>query len=40
MVSTLICTVTHLKKPMVSHDTRLSYSYDFTKLLYYIVSQS
>ena len=39
MVSTLLCIVTHYIGPMVSHDTRLFSSHNFTKLLYYIVSQ-
>ena len=39
MVSALVCMVTHWTRLMVSHDLRLSSSHDFTKLLYYVVSQ-
>ena len=39
MVSVLVCIVTHWIRPTVSHDIRLSGSYDFTKPLYYVVSQ-
>ena len=39
MVSALMCMVTHWIRPTMSHDIRLSSCHDFTKLLYYIVSQ-
>ena len=39
MVSALVCVVAHWTRLMVSHDLRLSSSHDFTKLLYYVVSQ-
>ena len=39
MVSALVCMVTHWIGPMVSHELRLSSSYDFTKLLHCVVSQ-
>lgn len=39
LVSALVCLVAHLTGPTVIHDTRLSGSHDFTKLLCYIVSQ-
>ena len=39
MVSALVCIVAHWIRPTVSHDIRLSGSYDFTKPLYYVVSQ-
>ena len=39
MMSTLMCMVTHLTQPVVSHDIRISSSHDFTKLLHYIVFQ-
>ena len=39
MVSTLVCMVTHLTKPMVSHDLRLLLSHDLTKLFHCVVSQ-
>ena len=39
MLSALVFMVTHWTRPTVSHDIRLSGSYDFTKLLYYVVSQ-
>ena len=39
MVSALVCMVTYWTGPTVSHDVRLLGSYDFTKLLYCIVSQ-
>ena len=39
MISALICMVTHWTGPKVSHDKRLSSSYDFTKLLNCVVSQ-
>ena len=39
MVSALICMVTPYTRLMVSHDIRLLSSYDFTKILYCIVSQ-
>ena len=39
MMSTLMCMVTYWTGPTVSHDVRLLDSYDFTKLLYCIVSQ-
>ena len=37
MVRALVCMVTHWTGITVSHDIRLSGSYDFTKMLYYIV---
>ena len=40
MVSTLVCMITHWIGLMMSHDVRLSGSHNFTKLLYYIISQS
>ena len=39
MVGVLVRIVMYGTKPMVSHDIRLLGSHDFTKLLYYIVSQ-
>ena len=39
MVSALVCMVTHWIGPMVSHELRLSSSYDLTKLLHCVVSQ-
>ena len=39
MVSALVFIVTHRIIPMVSHDISRSGSHDFTKMLYYIVSQ-
>ena len=39
MVSALVCMVIHWTRPMVSHELRLSSSYDFTKLLHCVVSQ-
>ena len=39
MMSTLMCMVTYWTGPTMSHDIRLLGSHDFTKLLYYIVSQ-
>ena len=39
MVSVLVCMITHLIGPTVSHDLRLSSSHDLTKLLHYVVSQ-
>ena len=39
MVSALVCMITHLTGPTVSHDLRLSSSHDLTKLLHYVVSQ-
>ena len=39
MVRALVCMVTHWTKPMVSHDLKLSSSYNFTKLLHYVISQ-
>ena len=39
MENALVCIVTHWIGPMVIHDLRLSSSYDFTKLLHYIISQ-
>ena len=38
-VSALVCMVTHWIGLIISHDLRLSSSYDFTKLLHYVVSQ-
>ena len=40
MVSTLVCIITHWTRLMVSHDVRLSSSYDFTKPFHYVISQS
>ena len=40
IMSALVCMVTHLIGPMVSHHLTLSSSHDFTKLLYCVVSQS
>ena len=34
----LVCMVTHWIRPSVSHDLRLSSSYNLTKLFYFIVS--
>ena len=39
MRSALVCMVTHWTRPIVSHKLRLSSSHEFTKLLYYVVSQ-
>ena len=39
IVSALVCMVTYWIGPTVSYDTRLSDSYDFTKLLHCIVFQ-
>ena len=39
MVSTLVCMITYGIWSIVSHDIRLLDSHDFTKLLYYIISQ-
>ena len=39
MVSVLMYMVTHWTRLTVSHDIKLLGSYDFTKLLYCIVSQ-
>ena len=39
MVSALVCMVTHWTGPMMSHDLRLSSSYDFTKLLQCAISE-
>ena len=38
MVNALVCMVTHWIGPIVSHDLRLSSSYNLTKLFYFIVS--
>ena len=40
IMSALVCMVTHLIGPMVSHHLTLSSSHDFTKLLYCVVSES
>ena len=40
MVCTLMYMVVHWTKLLMSHAIRLSGSHDFTKLLYYIVSQT
>ena len=37
MMSALVCVVAHWKRPMVSHDLRLSSSHDFTKPLHCVV---
>ena len=39
MMSTLVCMVTYWTKPTLNHELKLSSSYDFTKLLHYVVSQ-
>ena len=39
MVSTLVWMVTHWTWPTMSHDLRLSSSYDLTKLLHCVISQ-
>ena len=39
VVSVLACTITHQTRPTMSHDVRLLDSYEFIKLLYYMVYQ-
>ena len=39
MVSALVCMVTHLTRPMVSHDIRLSSNHNFTQLFHCVISQ-
>ena len=39
IMSALVCMVTHWTGPTMSHDIRSLGSHDFTKLLYYLVSQ-
>ena len=39
MVSVLVCMVTHLTEPTMSHNLRLSSSHNLTKLFHYVVSQ-
>ena len=39
IVSALVWMVTHWTKPIVSYNIMILGSYDFTKLLYYIISQ-
>ena len=39
MVSVLVCMVTHLIEPTMSHNLRLSSNHNLTKLFHYVVSQ-
>ena len=39
MVSALVCIITHCTRPIMSHNVRLLGNHNFTKLLFYIISQ-